>query len=358
MARGSTVLGVAAMAAVGAGGVAVAADAVPAPIAVPDLPEIPDSLDLPPSSTGVSPAGSPGVSALPTAGDFFGAAVRDVSAPDTAVSTAAVSTAADTATDLAPAPDLAPATDLVPATDLAPVSTTAPTTVVAASSVDVAPSAAPVPTDPGEALRARIIDEATRQRDAAARAEREAAEKAAAQQAAREAAAQKVREQAAAAKAAAEAQAKADAEAAAKAESERLAHLAVSYLKPLASYTLTDSFGEASSLWANTHSGQDFAAPTGTPVHAIHTGTVTSAGWAGSYGYRVILTLDDGTELWYCHLSTMVVTSGEVITGDTIGRVGATGNVTSPHLHLEVRPAAGAAPIDPAVWLRAHDIAV
>ncbi|MFF7155315.1 peptidoglycan DD-metalloendopeptidase family protein [Streptomyces sp. NPDC008139] len=344
MARGSTVLGVAAMAAVGAGGVAVAADAVPAPIAVPDLPELPDSLDLPPSSTGVSPAGSPGVSALPTAGDFFGAAVRDVSAPDTSVSTAA-----DTAT----APDLAPTPDL------APVSTTATTAVVvAASSVDLAPSAAPAPTDPGEALRARIIDEATRQRDAAAQAEREAAEKAAAQQAAREAAAQKVREQAAAAKAAAEAQAKADAEAAAKAESERLAHLAVSYLKPLASYTLTDGFGEASSLWANTHSGQDFAAPTGTPVHAIHTGTVTSAGWAGSYGYRVILTLDDGTELWYCHLSTMVVTSGEVITGDTIGRVGATGNVTSPHLHLEVRPTAGAAPIDPAVWLRAHDIAV
>lgn len=206
--------------------------------------------------------------------------------------------------------------------------------------------------DPGEALCARILGQVAAQREAVAQAEREAAER----DAAREAAARKVREQAAAAKAAAEAKAKAESEAAARAEEERLALLAVSYIKPVASYTLTAGFGEADP-WANLHTGQDFTAPTGTPVHAIHTGTVTSAGWAGSYGYRVVLTLDDGTELWYCHLSTMVVTEGQVTTGDTVGRVGATGNVPAPHLHLEVRPGGGA-PVDPLPWLRGHDVAV
>jgi len=257
------------------------------------------------------------------------------------------------ATPAAPAPGAAPATisvpDVVPAeADPAPVPASMP-----------APAATPAPSvisDPGEALRARIIGQATAEREAAAQAKRDAAAKAAAEQAAREAAARKVREQAAAAKAAAEAKAKADAEAAAKAEAERLAALAASYIKPLASATLTSPFGEADP-WGNLHTGQDFAAPTGTPVHAVHGGTVTSAGWAGAQGYRVVLTLDDGTQLWYCHLSTMCVTEGQVTTGDTIGRVGATGNVASPHLHLEVRPG-GAAPVDPLPWLRSHDVAV
>ncbi|MBM9434980.1 M23 family metallopeptidase [Streptomyces bryophytorum] len=286
------------MAAVGTAGVAAAADAPPAapPISVPDAPGFPDA--LPPVA---APAAQPEV------------AVGTPSYDPSAVSPA-------------PAPAPAPA------------------------SAQDSPQAGV--TDPGEALRARIIGQVTRQREAAAQAERDAA----AAQAAKEAAAQKVRDQAAAAKAEAEARARAAAEAAAKAEAERLAQLAASYVKPVASYTLTTAFGETGNMWA-THTGQDFAAPTGTPVHAVHSGTVTSAGWAGSYGYRVVLRLDDGTELWYCHLSTMVATSGQVTTGDTIGRVGATGNVPDPHLHLEVRPGGGA-PIDPVPWLYGHDVAV
>ncbi len=212
------------------------------------------------------------------------------------------------------------------------------------------------PTDPGAALCARILGQATAQREEAARAEREATERAAAAQAAREAAERKVREQAAAAKAAAEEKARAQAAEAERAEAERRARLARSYIKPVACGTLGAGFGETDP-WANLHTGQDFTAPTGTPVHAVHGGTVVSAGWAGSYGYRVILALDDGTELWYCHLSTMVATEGLVTTGDTVGRVGATGNVPAPHLHLEVRPEGGA-PIDPLAWLRGHDVAV
>ena len=210
--------------------------------------------------------------------------------------------------------------------------------------------------DPGAALCARILGQATAQREAAARAEREAVEKAAAERSAREAAERKVRERAAAARAEAEEKARARAEAAARADAERRALLAESYIKPVASCTLGAAFGETD-LWANLHTGQDFTAPTGTPVHAVHGGTVSSAGWAGSYGYRVVLTLDDGTELWYCHLSTMVATEGRVTTGDTVGRVGATGNVPAPHLHLEVRPG-GRDPIDPLAWLHSHDVAV
>ncbi|MEV4925639.1 M23 family metallopeptidase [Streptomyces roseoverticillatus] len=124
---------------------------------------------------------------------------------------------------------------------------------------------------------------------------------------------------------------------------------------PLGSYTLTAGFGQAGNMWSAHHTGEDFAAPTGTPVKAVGGGTITQAGWAGAYGYRIVLRLDDGTELWFCHLSSMVVTSGKVAAGQVIGRVGATGNVTGPHLHLEVRPGGGA-PIDPLGWLRGRGL--
>ncbi|WP_435858651.1 M23 family metallopeptidase [Streptomyces pathocidini] len=209
----------------------------------------------------------------------------------------------------------------------------------------------------GEALRARIMRQAEQQQSAAEAAEREAAEKAAAAKAAQEAAEAKAKADAEERKAKEEAERKAREEAERKAEAERLAKLARSYSPPTSSFTLTSSFGEAGSLWSNNHTGQDFAAPTGTPVKAVHGGTITSAGWAGSYGYRIVLTLEDGTEIWYCHLSSMTVTSGKVTTGDTIGRVGATGNVTGPHLHLEVRPGGGD-PIDPMPWLRQHGLSI
>ncbi len=217
-----------------------------------------------------------------------------------------------------------------------------------------APAASP---DAGESLRTRILAQAQTQGAAADTAVREAERKAAEEAAAKEAAARKVRDEVAKKKAEEEARRKAAEDAAARAQAERTAQLATSYGKPVMSATPTAGFGESSSLWAATHTGQDFAAPTGTPVMAVHGGTITSAGWAGSYGYRIVLTLDDGTELWYCHLSSMVKTSGKVTTGDVIGRVGATGNVTGPHLHLEVRPGGGG-PVDPLPWLRDHGVSV
>ncbi|MET8165093.1 M23 family metallopeptidase [Streptomyces sp. NPDC005329] len=200
--------------------------------------------------------------------------------------------------------------------------------------------------DAGEALRSRIMAQAESQQSqvevkalaAAAKAESDAAAKAEKEAEAKAAAAKK----------------KAAEEAAAKAEAARLAELAKQYTLPTSSYTITSTFGQAGSLWSSGyHTGLDFAAPTGTLIKAVHSGTITEAGWAGSYGYRTILTLDDGTELWFCHQSSISVSVGQkVATGDVIGRVGATGNVTGAHLHLEVHPGGSADGIDPAAWLR------
>jgi murein DD-endopeptidase MepM/ murein hydrolase activator NlpD len=125
---------------------------------------------------------------------------------------------------------------------------------------------------------------------------------------------------------------------------------------PAGSYTLTAGFGQVSGLWASFHTGLDFAAPTGTPIHAVSSGTITEIGWAGSYGNRTIETLPDGTEIWYCHQSAIEVTTGETVTRDEqIGLVGATGNVTGPHVHIEVRPGGGD-PVDPFPAFVVHGI--
>ena len=118
------------------------------------------------------------------------------------------------------------------------------------------------------------------------------------------------------------------------------------WLLPLDGYQITATFGQYG-LWASYHTGLDFNGNTGDPIHAVANGTVTSTGYDGAYGNKTVVTLDDGTEIWYCHQTTIYVSVGErVYGGDTIGTVGATGNVTGSHLHLEVRPGGGG-PVDP-----------
>jgi murein DD-endopeptidase MepM/ murein hydrolase activator NlpD len=116
---------------------------------------------------------------------------------------------------------------------------------------------------------------------------------------------------------------------------------------PAGVYHLTARFGQCSGLWSHCHTGLDFAAPTGTPIHAVAGGRITEVGWAGAYGNRTEMALEDGTVLWYCHQSSIAVRVGEqVLGGQVIGYVGSTGNTTGPHLHLEVRPGGGD-PVDP-----------
>lgn len=127
------------------------------------------------------------------------------------------------------------------------------------------------------------------------------------------------------------------------------------WVLPLSGYHLTAEFGDYG-LWSNYHTGLDFAAPTGTPIRAVANGVITSVGYDGAYGNKTVLTLDDGTEVWFCHQTSTTVSDGdEVRAGDQIGFVGSTGNVTGPHLHLEVRPGAGD-PVDPFDAMVVHGV--
>jgi murein DD-endopeptidase MepM/ murein hydrolase activator NlpD len=87
------------------------------------------------------------------------------------------------------------------------------------------------------------------------------------------------------------------------------------------------------------HTGVDFVAPSGAPVVAAGAGCVTFAGWdAGGYGRLVVIAHGSGLTSWYAHLSAINVGRRQcVATGAPVGRVGATGHATGPHLHFEVR---------------------
>jgi murein DD-endopeptidase MepM/ murein hydrolase activator NlpD len=123
-----------------------------------------------------------------------------------------------------------------------------------------------------------------------------------------------------------------------------------------AAYHLTARFGQCSGLWSHCHTGLDFAAPSGTPIRAVASGKVIEAGPAGAYGNRTVISLEDGTQLWYCHQTTIHVTKGQQVrSGEVIGTVGATGNTTGPHLHLEVRPRPKH-PVDPFAALLSHGL--
>lgn len=100
---------------------------------------------------------------------------------------------------------------------------------------------------------------------------------------------------------------------------------------------ITSRFGEKGSR-RYTHTGLDLATSTGTPIYPIASGTVTFAGWQGSYGYLVKVDHGNGVESYYAHCNTLNVGVGnQVSTGTMIATVGSTGNSTGAHLHLEIR---------------------
>ncbi|MDP9443948.1 MAG: M23 family metallopeptidase [Actinomycetota bacterium] len=132
---------------------------------------------------------------------------------------------------------------------------------------------------------------------------------------------------------------------------------ATTWVLPTSGYRITATFGQAGSRWSGEHTGLDFAAPYGTPLVAVAAGTVTEAAYDGAYGYKTVLTLDDGTDVWYCHQADLRVAVGDAVrAGQTIGRIGTTGNSTGPHLHLEVRTPRGT-PLDPYAVLAEHGVA-
>ncbi|MFG2887043.1 peptidoglycan DD-metalloendopeptidase family protein [Streptomyces sp. NPDC048297] len=130
---------------------------------------------------------------------------------------------------------------------------------------------------------------------------------------------------------------------------------------PVSGATIGTAYHVAGSMWSSGyHTGVDFVVPTGTPLKAVGAGTVVSAGWGGAYGNQVVIRLNDGYYAQYAHLSQLSVSAGQTVTaGQQVGLSGATGNVTGPHLHFEIRTTPNyGSDIDPLGYLRQHGVPV
>ena len=98
------------------------------------------------------------------------------------------------------------------------------------------------------------------------------------------------------------------------------------------------------------HSGIDIAASYGAAVCAADGGTVTYAGYKGSYGNLVIITHDNGTQTYYGHNSSLTVSVGDkVYKGQQGARAGSTGRSTGVHCHFEIR--VGGTSVNPLSYL-------
>lgn len=129
------------------------------------------------------------------------------------------------------------------------------------------------------------------------------------------------------------------------------------------SYTFSAGFGLSGNHWSAGHTGLDFAASTGSPIYAPADGKVIFTGNGGAYGNLTKIAHSNGVVTFYAHQSAISVSKGkQVKRGDRIGSVGATGNVTGPHLHWEVRlpgvrdphipgQNSGPGPVDPKSWM-------
>ncbi|MET9844505.1 M23 family metallopeptidase [Streptomyces ossamyceticus] len=218
-------------------------------------------------------------------------------------------------------------------------------------------AAEPAPEQTGLNQIIVLGDTVAEQVDAQAAAQQQAAELAAvkqkAQEEARKAAAAKAKQERAAAKEREEIKARA----ARAAERERLN----AYVSPITGSYISTGYKSGGAVWSSgSHTGVDFHAASGTPVHAVGAGTVVEAGWGGAYGNNVVIKMNDGTFTQYGHLSSIGVSVGQTVTpGQQIGLSGATGNVTGPHLHFEARTSAEyGSDIDPVAYLRSHGVNV
>lgn len=111
---------------------------------------------------------------------------------------------------------------------------------------------------------------------------------------------------------------------------------------PAATYNITSYYGYRSNPFgygpSEFHAGVDIAGPSGTSIYAADGGTVTHAGWKGSYGNLIIISHGNGMETRYAHLSGFGVSVGQSVSrGQRIASMGTTGRSTGPHLHFEVR---------------------
>ncbi|NNG20202.1 M23 family metallopeptidase [Naumannella sp. ID2617S] len=107
---------------------------------------------------------------------------------------------------------------------------------------------------------------------------------------------------------------------------------------PAGSYAMGARWG-AHGSWAQYHTGQDFAAPVGTPVRAVADGVVLTPNGGAWAGVHVVIRHADGSASMYTFMSQALVKPGDRVTaGQQIGAVGLTGRTFGPHLHLEHYP--------------------
>lgn len=113
------------------------------------------------------------------------------------------------------------------------------------------------------------------------------------------------------------------------------------------------NYGEQRST--HRHAGEDYACPEGTPLYAVHSGTVHWKTDSAGYGTYIDLDHGDGTWSRYAHMSKRTATNGQrVKAGDRIGDSGNTGRSSGPHLHFEIRSGEGYGfdgTVSPAEWL-------
>lgn len=126
------------------------------------------------------------------------------------------------------------------------------------------------------------------------------------------------------------------------------------WVTPLASYRFTDCWGAG-----RNHKGLDMAANKGTPIRAMHAGVIKAAGWKWrGYGISVLVKHNKGDKHYshYAHMSKEIVSVGQqVVAGQIIGYVGATGDAHGNHLHFEVWDGMWGQ-FNPAPFMRSHGL--
>ncbi len=107
------------------------------------------------------------------------------------------------------------------------------------------------------------------------------------------------------------------------------------------------------------HAGIDIANKVGTPIYAAYAGVVERVGTnvvSGRTGTGILIRNPDGEKQYYGHLSKANVKVGQSVSkGQKIGEMGATGNVTGPHLHFETWNKSGS-PVNPRIHFSYHKL--
>ncbi len=111
------------------------------------------------------------------------------------------------------------------------------------------------------------------------------------------------------------------------------------FIYPVTNHHIGTGYGVSGSYWSSGHhTGVDFPVSTGTAVYSIGDGQVVDTGYNRAYGNFVEVYHGNNIYSFYAHASSVIVSVGQYVSkGQQIMRSGATGNVTGPHLHFEIR---------------------